>query len=394
MNELQSLPGIRTKEIIQGDQVRTRITLVIPWLGRGGAERVMCTLANAWAAEGKDVTILTLHCAHELAYPIDPSVKVRYLGVTGASFSFTHAVAQNFRRAKVLRSAIRDSRPDVVISFIEIANVATLLATTALRVPVIVSERIDPSLHPLGPVWDILRRITYRCLADALVCQTQSTLARFQKMIKVRGCVIPNPVVMPQEPGKPYGKRRNGASTRSVTAMGRLVPQKGFDLLLQAFARIAWRHPDWSLTIYGEGPLRNDLETQAKMLGLSDRVQMPGEIVDSFAAFRDSDLFVLSSRFEGFPNVLCEAMASGLPVISFDCPSGAAEIIHHEIDGVLVPQQDVNALAGAMDRLMGNESERSRLALHAPEMLGRFSLERILSLWQRLFEEIDVEHCT
>jgi glycosyltransferase involved in cell wall biosynthesis len=170
--------------------------------------------------------------------------------------------------------------------------------------------------------------------------------------------------------------------------MGRLSAEKGFDLLLDAFARIAPQHADWSLKILGQGPLRPALQAQALRLDLGERVQFTGEVADPFPILRVADLFVFPSRSEGFGMALAEAMACGLPAVSFDCPSGPRDIVRDGIDGILVPPEDVVALAAALDRLMGDAQERERLAVRAPEVTVRFSRERILSLWQDLFNDL------
>jgi glycosyltransferase involved in cell wall biosynthesis len=173
-----------------------------------------------------------------------------------------------------------------------------------------------------------------------------------------------------------------------VVALGRLCKEKGFDLLLGAFARVAAKHPDWSLVVWGEGPLRLSLERIRDEVGLEGRAFFPGLTRQPFENMQQSDLFILSSRREGFPNALCEAMACGLPVISFDCASGPREIITDGVDGLLVPAEDEEALAVAIDRLLSNEEERKRLAANAQRVVERFSLPLVIGMWEALIGEV------
>jgi glycosyltransferase involved in cell wall biosynthesis len=165
-----------------------------------------------------------------------------------------------------------------------------------------------------------------------------------------------------------------------------LQPEKGHERLLQAFATLAPRHPTWTLTIYGEGPERPRLEAAIATLGLGERVFLPGATTEPFARLAEADLFVLSSTYEGFPNALCEAMAVGLPVVSFDCPSGPAELITHSVDGLLVPPGDVGGLAAALDRLMGAPTERAQLGARAREVRERLTLPAILAMWDDVLQ--------
>jgi len=203
--------------------------------------------------------------------------------------------------------------------------------------------------------------------------------------LETRAVVIPNAVYAPSLTEEP--KRAAGA-TKTAYAMGRLEHQKGFDILLRAFAAVKDKQSDWELTILGEGPLRADLERLIRELGLSGRAHLPGWVPNPARLLNDGDLFVLSSRFEGFPNSLCEAMACGIPVISTDCPTGPDGIVRHEVDGILVPTEDVEALSAAMDRLMSNEEERRELARRAPEILERFAPDKVMGLWEDLLDRV------
>jgi glycosyltransferase involved in cell wall biosynthesis len=364
-----------------------RLTLVISSLGRGGAERALCLLAGAWADQGEEVTVLRLDHGEAPAYPIRASVKLNSLGLLAESHNPFQSIWRNFSRIRILRRAISDSQPDLVISFMDRTNVRTLLATRGLGYPVAVCEQTDPALFEIGRIWKLLRRAVYP-FADTLVCPMRESLAKFQAMTRVRGVVIPNPIAAPPGSAGPVRPPQDSSGEHVLLAMGRLVPQKGFDLLLSAFATLASRHPRWRLDVLGEGPLLGELQKQAESLNLKGRVHFCGAVADPFSRLFAADLFVFSSRFEGFGMALAEAMACGLPVVSFDCPEGPADIIRDGVDGVLVPAEDVGALAAALDRLMSDPQERQRLAARAPEVRQRFSTERVLTLWQEVFDDL------
>ncbi len=353
------------------------ICFVIYSLAGGGAERVMATLANAWATKGWKVTLLTFAGpAVKPAYTLDSRVRLHQLGLLGPGQSKLNSLWRNLHNLWTLRKAVAACRPDCVISFMDVVNLFTLVATFGLRYRVLVSERVDPSCHPIHPLWRKVRPLLYR-LAAAVVAQTARAAVALGPTLAARTVIIPNPVCLPQVlPSR-------SPETR-IVALGRLVPQKGFDLLLQAFARLGPQWDAWTLRIYGEGPQRVELEALIGNLGLHQRVELVGWTDAPGEVLRQADVFVLSSRYEGFPNVLVEAMACGVPVIAFDCPSGPAEIIHTGEDGILVPAGDVATLADALENLMSDQRERQRLSENARRAVARFALPTILEQWETL----------
>jgi glycosyltransferase involved in cell wall biosynthesis len=363
-----------------------KVTFAISSLGLGGAERVLVNMAHYWSNKGHSIEIMTLQPKDNVPfYELDDALIHSPLSLAGESNNVIQFLTNNLRRTRVIRAAIRRSKPDVVISLMDRVNVLVLLASIGLGIPVIVCEHNDPAHYSIGGRgWELLRGLTYS-RADSVVVLTNKALSYFGPRIRRRALVIPNGISLPAEAIALSSCQR---CNHKIISLGRLAEQKGFDYLLQAFSQVHPKFPQWSLTIWGEGPERATLETLRERLGLGACVHLPGTTQSPFKKMRESDLFVSSSRFEGFPMVLLEAMACNLPVIGFDCPSGTREIIRHDVDGVLVPPEDVNALADAMSRLMGNALLRNQLAQRAGEVVQRFSMEKVMGQWEELLGKV------
>lgn len=356
-----------------------RVMLVAASLAGGGIARTVATLANAWVERDRQVSVLTFDAGDgEPAYALDDRTELHFAELLGESRNMFQAIAGNVRRIARLRRRIAEIRPDVVVSFGDQTNVLVLLALIGTGIPVIVSERIDPRRHRIGRAWSLLRRVAY-ILSSRIVVQTDGVQKALARHLRRKAVTIPNPVPIPHAHANP---ERNPTSGPVVIAMGRLNRQKGFDVLLEAFARVAPDRPEWSLVIWGEGPARAELEEKCRRLGLSKRARLAGLTGDPESELASASLFVLSSRYEGFPNALCEAMAVGLPVVATDCDSGPADIVRPREDGLLVPVEDVEALAQAMNTLMGDPSLRERYGRAAQTIVERFSVPRVLAAWE------------
>jgi GalNAc-alpha-(1->4)-GalNAc-alpha-(1->3)-diNAcBac-PP-undecaprenol alpha-1,4-N-acetyl-D-galactosaminyltransferase len=355
-----------------------KVTLVIYAMGSGGAERVMSILANYWADHNWEVTLLTLVSQAESPfYHLDSRIRINQLGISGNSSNVLEAITNSWRRIQALRAAIIASQADVVISFMDTGNVLAILACRNSKIPVIVSEHIYPGATTANKIWQLLMKLTYKD-ADLVTVLTQNAIPFFSPNEGYRTVVMPNPVLTPSIETTPEKLLQKP----SLIAIGRLTPQKGFDNLIKAFHQIHRKYPDWSLTILGEGPSRPELEELRSSLHLTELVHMPGQVHNVNQQLRQADIFVMSSRFEGFPMALCEAMACGLPVISTDCLSGPREIIENGVNGILVATEDVNALATGLEQLISNPQKRDQLSQAAPRILEKFGLEKVMKLWE------------
>ncbi len=359
-----------------------RIAFVIPSLGPGGAERVASILCSFWTQQGQTITLVMFEAEGTPPfYPLHEAISLRYLDACGGQRSVLTRLTSNIRRVLRLRSLVRALHPDVVVAFTTEANVVSLCACLGLGVPVVISERNQPDRTGLGKLNKIARSMTY-AFATTIVMQTEPIATWARARFRVPVAIIPNPVLLKHtEP--PHGDRLSAArhARKRIISVGRLAHQKGFDILIRSFAGLAAKHPDWRLVIYGEGPERAALEQLRAESGLAGRIALPGTTKDIEAAFYEASLFVLPSRFEGYPNALLEALASGLPVIATACPGATAEILGEDFHGVLVPPEDVAAMTAALDAMMSEPERRDAYASRARDAIAQLDVAIIGKRW-------------
>ena len=284
-----------------------------------------------------------------------------------------------FRKSWRLRKVLQNIRPDVLLSFLTKNNLLAGIAGVGLDHAWAACERNNPERQQTHPLWNRLLRHAYQ-RSDAIVCQTQAVKRCFPVFLRDRLVVIHNPVSPP--------KFAPGAGAKRISGVGRLDRQKGFDVLIKAFAQVAPRHADWHLDIWGSGAAEAELEALIARKGLTDRVSLRGTSEEPGGWIAQTGLFVLSSRYEGFPNVLGEAMAAGLPIISTRCDFGPEEMLHNEVSGLLVPVDQVGQLAGAMERLISHPDLRARLAEGAREAADAYAPGAILPQWDQLVDRL------
>lgn len=372
------------------------LLVVIHSLNSGGAERVTSNLVNYWAGKGWQLSVVTLTSQEGDFYSLHPAVRRIALDLAGDSRNPAAAIVNNLRRVVALRRVLRHIRPDVALGMMSTPSILLVLAALFMQnVATIASERIYPPRLPLGRIWHYLRRWSYG-RAKRVSVLTRESLAWLEAEIpNASGRVIPNPIPYPLPGRRPALSPSDylEPTRKLLLAVGRLDEQKGLDLLLAAFTRLALENEKWDLVILGDGPKRAQLELEVERRGLQGRVLLPGRAGNVSDWYERADIYVMSSHFEGFPNTLGEAMAHGCAAVSFDCDTGPRDIIRDKVDGLLVPKGDVAALATALACLMADPNLRKQLGSRAKEVRERFSIEKTALCWEELFVEVGALTC-
>jgi GalNAc-alpha-(1->4)-GalNAc-alpha-(1->3)-diNAcBac-PP-undecaprenol alpha-1,4-N-acetyl-D-galactosaminyltransferase len=363
-----------------------RIAVVMSAIWTGGIERVVVTLVNRWVASGHAVRILTFEPpGTKPAYVLSELVVLEQLGLLKESPTLAAAIWNNMHRVAALRHRLQSFAPDVVLGQATDPSILAILAGLGTRWPTIATEQVHPAYHALPRSWDYLRRMAYPW-ADAIVVQTDDIAQWARTALRVPAEVMPNPIDLQRFNSASTDAGRPPRTRRQVIAVGRLAPQKGYDLLLAAFARCVERNPAWDLVIYGEGPERTPIEASIASLGLVGRVTLAGNTTMVELAYRNADLFVHAARYEGYPNAVQEALAAGMPVIATDCPGATRQLLGDGRYGLLVRNEDVAELADALGSLMADDNRRSSLARSAREAVLPFEETRIAQRWLDVFD--------
>ena len=354
-------------------QDRPKIAILVSFSGEGGVEKMLTNLAAGFLARGVDVDFLLVKDRGKHVDSIPAGARVIKSGVSSSMGSLPWIV-------KYLRRA----RPDAVLAAKDRAGRAAVLARkisgVSTRLVIRLGTHLSESMKGKNRLQKALRYYPAKWFypgADAIVCVSPGVLEDFVNitgLARSRFRVVSNPVVTPELSELASKQLQDewfpDPSASSILAVGRMTDQKDFSTLLQAFAQL-YQQKKCRLLILGEGPKRRELESEIRRLGIEEAVRMPGFVPNPYSYMANADLFVLSSVFEGSPNVLKEALALGTPVVATDCKSGPREILQNGKYGHLVSIRSPQELADAMKQVLENPPDRSLL----PEAVSGYTLE-------------------
>ena len=361
------------------NESKPSVAFYIDCMQKGGANRVVANLVSAFADNDYRVILIndTASDDEELEYRVD--TRVNRIILCGKD---EKKRLSNFRRIRKLRKIIKKDGIDVVVSFMGPPNIRLLSAGIGLKCRKIVSVRNDPNIeYGASKTKRFLTNLIFR-LSDGCVFQTNDAKRYFCKTVQKRSKVILNPV----DPA--FYKVERKKERKNIVTVGRLFDQKNHLMLIDAFNMVKDNFPDNDLMIYGEGPLRKTLEDHISGLGLSERVFLPGQVSNVTGILSGAAVFVLSSKYEGLPNALMEAMAVGLPVISTDCPCGGPRsLIDDRDDGLLVGCDDTAGMAEALSKVLSDGALSEKLGDGARKKALSFAPDVIYNEWEEFLLE-------
>lgn len=348
--------------------MNNRIVIVMPSLTSGGAERVISLLCNRWIQQGYTVDLI-LWNARNRFYSIDDNINIIDL-----DFRFQNKFERFLKQFLVLfllRRHLKKIKPKFVLSFLPLNNIVTLLSSLFLNLNVIISERNNPKeLNiDLSEKLFFLRNYLYKKYAKGIIAQTELAKELILKEFPNKKIIaIPNPV-------KNLNLLRNNVEENLLVNVGRLHPQKGHLDLIEIISKLQTQNV--KLVILGEGYLRDKIEEKIKKLHLENKVQLMGAVNNIEDWLSRAALFVFSSKYEGFPNALAEAMIAGIPSISYDCDTGPSELINDSINGFLVELDNQQDFANKIDRLLNDKKLRDQFSIESKKLSSELDEDMI-----------------
>lgn len=354
------------------------VVFVLGGLVSGGAERVASHLINYWYHQGIDVTLIIGHDQSEDFYSIPEDINRIVVSNGSPSSNKIIALLKNIPIVWNIRKALKKTEAQTVISFLTRANIYTILAAAGLKKSVIISERNDTTREEHPWPWPQLRRMLYN-YADVVTANSRIALSGMKEYVHGdKLSIVPNPVYLPEKKAVP-------SSSKTIINVGRLVPQKAQHLLIEALALVEKsRRKEWMLNIYGVGEEEENLKRITKEKGLTDIVNFRGLVNDIERVYRGAGIFILSSKYEGTPNVLLEAMSYGLPCIISDSLAGALELIENDNNGLVFKSGDAKDLAEKLISLIENPEKRDQLGIQARKQVKNFSPENVMPVWENI----------
>ncbi len=355
------------------------IAFYIGSLSRGGAERVIVNLAEFFHEQGYRVTIVTKE-RDTVEYSVPEGVPRILADITGDEISKSRVV-NLYRRIMKLRRIWKQLQPDHIVSFIKKNNFMAIVSAAGLHIPVVVSVRSNPSREYPDKLTRFLVKILFPRTAG-VVLQTQQAKAFFPKTVQKKAVILSNSLNK-QFLEQTYCARRK----KEIVWVGRMDENKNPKLLLEVFIKLADKYPDWVLKYVGDGPLLDDLKMMARQANYEKRIIFTGKIDAVAEAVSQASVFVLTSKQEGMPNALIEAMVLGLAVVATDCPCGGpAELIQSGENGILIPVDDAALLERALIRLMEEDIYREQIAENAKRLIETVRPDHVNQMWLNYIE--------
>ncbi len=339
-----------------------------------GTEKATITVANGLAERGHDVFIVCLEKIGEPFFWISPKVRIEYLYPSKDKRPFFKKIPN---RIKGLRNIFISIQPDLIIQVGSGRSILFMPASKGFKFATWEHFNIRINWNILHP----LSKMLASKYGDAILTLTESDADSYRKKYKAKAFAVPNAYQLNQI--APILSK-----DKTVIAVGRLTHQKGFDLLLQAWAKTECKALGWKLRIVGDGRDREKLIKLGNKLGVTDTIVFTPNNPQVTSLMAEASVFVLSSRYEGLPLVLLEALAVGTPAVSFNCYSGPNEIIEDGYNGLLVNDGDISGLQLALDRITSDDKLLAQLTQNAKVSVEKFSVEKVLDIWEQRLQQI------